>query len=80
MGFYVQVERHTTNGRMDIVMQTPAYVYILELKMDQTAAAALQQIEEKGYARAFEGDARQLFKIGINFNTETKLIDDWTVA
>ena len=32
MGFYVEVERHTTRGRMDIVMQTPDYVYILELK------------------------------------------------
>lgn len=80
MGFYVEVERHTTRGRMDIVMQTPDYVYILELKINQTAAVALQQIEEKGYAEPFASDARQLFKIGINFSTETKLIDDWKVS
>jgi hypothetical protein len=80
MGFYVEVERHTTRGRMDIVMQTPDYVYILELKINQTAAVALQQIEEKGYAEPFASDARQLFKIGINFSTETKLIDDWKVT
>lgn len=79
MGFYVDVERHTTNGRMDIVIQTPQYVYILELKMDQTADIALQQIEDRGYANAFAGDARKLFKIGINFNTEKKLIDDWKI-
>jgi hypothetical protein len=60
-------------------MQTPDYVYILELKINQSAAAALQQIEEKGYARPFESDPRQLFKIGVNFSTETKLIDDWEV-
>ena len=79
MGFYVEVERHTTRGRMDIVMQTPDYVYVIELKINQTAAIALQQIEAKGYAQPFANDSRRLFKIGINFSTETKLIDDWVV-
>ena len=79
MGLYVEVERHTTNGRMDMVIQTPDYVYIIELKIDQTAAVALQQIEDRGYANAFAGDARKLFKIGINFSSEKKLIDDWTI-
>ncbi len=80
LGFYVEVERHTTNGRMDIVIQTPDYIYILELKLDQNADVALQQIEEKGYAKAFAGDPRKLFKIGINFSTEKKLIDDWKIC
>lgn len=80
LGFYVEVERHTTNGRMDIVLQTPDYVYIMELKINQSADIALQQIEEKGYAKAFMNDSRKLFKIGINFSTEKKLIDDWKVV
>ena len=80
LGFYVNVERHTSNGRMDVLIQTPDYIYILELKVNQTAAAALQQIEEKGYALPFASDPRQLFKIGINFQTDTKLIDDWQIA
>ena len=75
LGFYVDVVRHTANGRMDTVIQTPEYIYILELKIDRTAAEALQQIEDKGYARPFEGDRRTLFKIGVNFSTATKLID-----
>ena len=54
LGFYVDVERHTANGRMDMLIQTPQYIYILELKVDKTAAEALQQIEDKGYARPFE--------------------------
>jgi len=80
LGFYVNVERHTSNGRMDVLIQTPDYIYILELKVNQTAAAALRQIEEKGYALPFASDSRQLFKIGINFSTDTKLIDDWKIA
>ena len=79
MSFYVDVERHTSDGRMDIVMQTPEYVYILELKMDKTAEEALAQIEAKGYAEPFAGDSRKLFKIGINFSTATRRIDDWKI-
>ena len=80
LGFYVNVERHTTGGLMDILIETPDYIYILELKVNQTAAVALQQIEEKGYAQPFASDPRQLFKIGINFSTDTKLIDDWKIV
>lgn len=80
MGFYVNVERHTANGRMDVLMQTPDYIYIMELKINQTADAALQQIEDKGYANPFAADQRRLFKMGINFSTHTKLIDDWKVV
>lgn len=80
LGFYVDVERHITDGRMDILIQTPLFVYILELKVNQTADVALQQIESKGYALPFANDQRKLFKIGINFSTETRKIDDWKIA
>ncbi len=74
MGLYVDVERHTVNGRMDIVMQTSDYVYIFELKIDQTADAALRQIEEKHYGSAFAADSRHIYKIGVNFSTEKRTI------
>ena len=80
LGFYVEVERHTANGRMDILLQTPLFIYIMELKLNQNAEVALQQIEEKEYAKPFDGDARKLFKIGVNFSTEKKLIDDWKIV
>jgi len=74
MGLYVDVERHTANGRMDIVMQTSDFVYIFELKIDQTADAALRQIEEKHYGSAFAADGRHIYKIGVNFSTEKRTI------
>ena len=80
LGFYVDVERHTSDGRMDILMQTKDYVYILELKVNQTADIALQQIEEKGYAVPFASDPRKLYKIGVNFNSVTRKIDGWKVV
>ena len=80
LGLYVDVERHTTDGRMDILMQTKNYVYILELKIDQSADIALQQIEEKRYAKAFEGDGRTIYKIGINFSSETRRLTEWKIG
>ena len=79
LGFYVDVERHTTDGRMDMLVQTKDYIYIFELKIDQSAEVALKQIEEMGYARPFADDSRKLFKIGVNFSTEKRCIDDWKV-
>lgn len=79
LGFYVDIERHTTDGRMDILMQTPDYIYILELKIDQSADMALQQIEEKQYAAAFDGDQRKLFKIGLSFSSETRRVSEWKI-
>lgn len=80
LGFYVDVERHTSDGRMDVVVQTHDYIYIFELKVNKDADTALKQIEEKGYAAPFAADTRKLYKIGVNFNTERRLIDDWKIA
>jgi hypothetical protein len=80
LGLYVDVERHTTDGRMDILVQTKDFVYILELKIDQSADVALQQIEDKQYAKPFEGDGRTIYKIGINFSSETRRMTEWKIA
>ena len=80
LGLYVDVERHTTDGRMDILVQTKNYVYILELKIDQSADAALQQIEAKQYAKPFEGDGRTIYKIGVSFSSQTRRLTEWKIG
>ena len=79
VGLYTQVEYHTSNGRIDLVLQTDRYVYIMEFKLNGTAEEALRQIEEKGYALPFAGDNREVFKIGVNFSSETRNIEKWLV-
>ena len=79
MGFYTQVEYHTNNGRIDLVLQTPDYIYVMEFKLNGTAEEALRQINEKDYALPFEKDPRTLYKIGVNFSPETRNIDEWIV-
>lgn len=79
LGFYTQVEYHTSNGRIDLVLQTPDYIYVMEFKLNGTAEDALQQINDKGYALPFASDARALYKIGVNFSPETRNIERWVV-
>ena len=80
VGEYVQAERSTSNGRIDLLLQTKDYIYIVELKIDNTADAALQQIDDKGYAKPFVNDPRKLFKIGVSFSTGTRRIEDWKIS
>lgn len=79
LGEYVQAERATSNGRIDLLLQTKDYIYIIEVKIDNSADVALQQIEEKGYAKPFVNDLRKIFKIGVSFSTENRRIEDWKV-
>lgn len=80
MGLYVKTEYQTSNGRIDIVFDTDKYVYIIELKRDQSPEIALRQIEEKGYDKPFMASGKQIIKLGINFSSETKTIDGWAEA
>ena len=80
MGLYVKTEYQTSNGRIDILFDTDKYVYIIELKRDQSADIALKQIEEKGYDKPFLASGKQIIKLGISFSSETKTIDGWAEA
>lgn len=79
VGFYVKAEYHTSYGRIDLVLQTDKYIYVMEFKLDGTAEEALQQINEKQYAQPFEADGRKLFKIGVNFSAKIRNIEKWIV-
>ena len=75
--YTVYIEKQQSQGRVDCVLETPQYVYIFEFKLDGTADEALQQIEEKGYAREYEADSRRLYRIGASFSSDTGTIGEW---
>ena len=79
MGFYIQAEYRTSNGRIDLMIGTDKYVYIIELKFNGTAEEAMKQIEEKNYALPFNIDDRQIVKIGANVSGETRNIEEWRI-
>lgn len=79
LGFYTEVERTTSRGRIDVVMKTPKYIYIIEVKLDGTADEALRQIEERRYAAPFAADGRRVYRIGVNFSSATRGIEEWKI-
>jgi hypothetical protein len=79
MGFFVKAEYHTSEGRIDLLLQTDAYTYVMEFKLDGTAEEALAQISDKNYALPFAADNRKLVKIGVNFSSKTRNIERWIV-
>lgn len=79
MGFYTQVEYHTSRGRVDLVLQTDDYVYVMEFKLDGTAEEAIRQIDERQYAAPFATDSRRVFRIGVNFSSEERNIERWII-
>jgi len=77
LGMYAQSEVHSARGRADAVVQTPSDVYIFEFKFNKTAAEALTQVKQKGYANRYRSAGKKVTGIGVNFSTETRGIDEW---
>jgi hypothetical protein len=67
-------------GATDVVIKTPKYIYIVEIKIDSSADVALKQIEDKGYATPYLADGKEIIKLGLNFSTESRTISEWKQA
>ena len=79
VGAYVKVEEQSAHGRADIVITLPDVVYVMELKFDGSADAALKQIDDKGYLVPYIADGKRLVKVGVNYSSEERTITDWII-
>ena len=79
IGFIVEAEYKIVNGRIDMIVRTDNFLYLFEFKFDKSAEEALQQIDSKDYPLAFQQDERKLYKIGVNFSSQTKNIDEYII-
>ena len=77
--FVVDVEVHTPNGRVDVVMETEDTLYLIELKFNKSAQAAMQQINLKQYDQRFARCGKPIVKVGVNFDAKKGNIEDWTI-
>lgn len=73
----VDTEVKSVLGRADVVIQTNADIFVLELKVDDTVENALQQIDSKGYTIPYEADGRKLTKCGICISSSARNIIHW---
>ena len=79
LGVRIKAEYATSNGRIDLLVETDKYIYIIELKFDKSAAEALQQIHDRQYARPFQLENKHLFKIGVNFSSCERTLIEWQI-
>lgn len=73
-------EYKTSEGRIDLLIETPKFIYILEIKRDSSPEVALQQIYNKSYSLQFNIDSREIFLIGVNFSTEKKRLEGYNIV
>ena len=80
MGQTIDMERHTSNGRIDVLIQTDKYIYIIEMKRDKDPDNALDQIDDKGYDWPFSAGERKVFRIGAEFSTKNRRLERWSIS
>lgn len=80
LGAYTQAEVKTSQGRIDMLLGTRNRLYVMEFKLDGSAAQAMRQIEENRYLLPYAHDGRTLVKVGVNFSSRTRNIDSWLIS
>ena len=77
--YLVDAEFRTSNGRIDLLVRTDKYTYVMEFKYDGSAQEAMDQIESRDYPLPFIMDSRMIIKVGVNFSGRTRNIDKWII-
>ena len=79
MGIHPEVEKHTSSGRIDLSFRTSTTLYIIELKIKETAQEALDQINRMNYAALYAHEGLEIVKIGMKFDTTKGTLEEWVV-
>ncbi|MDE7413219.1 MAG: ATP-binding protein [Muribaculaceae bacterium] len=79
MGQYVRIEDRTSDGRIDLTVETPLYIYIFEFKIDSIPEEAMKQIHEKKYWLKHIHSGKEIILIGAAFNTSTRRLNGYLV-
>lgn len=76
LGFNIEAESCTNDGRIDAVVQTDDHIYLFEFKLDSDDSA-LSQIKEKAYFKKYLLSSKKITLIGVNFDSDKGQITDW---
>lgn len=79
IGCRVEVEKMIATGRIDMVVETTNFIYVLELKLSNNGGidAATEQIRTKKYTEPFKADKRKVVAIAIELDDKGKGLVDW---
>ena len=77
---YARTQVKCAGDRVDMVVWMPDTIYVFEMKVNETAQKALQQIDNHSYAIPYQTDGRQVVKVGVKFNADTRVPEEWVIA
>ena len=75
-GLRVTAEDRQSQGRADLIAESMDRVYVFELKIHGTAAEALAQIKDKGYAKPYQVPGKTVHLIGLAFDSDSNTLTD----
>ncbi|MGB0839742.1 MAG: PD-(D/E)XK nuclease domain-containing protein [Chitinophagales bacterium] len=73
----VQSEIMKHKGRLDLVVQTKKFLYIMEFKLANSSKNAIKQIKQRDYALSYKNSKKTIYLLGINFNKKERNVKDW---
>jgi hypothetical protein len=74
IGVNVNGEVKTNDGRIDMVVDLPNDIYIVEFKLDRPAAEAMEQIKGKDYVGKYALSKKRVTLVGISFSAAKRTI------
>jgi hypothetical protein len=74
-GIKAQSEYSTDHARIDLVLEFPKIIYVIEVKFNKTAQEALEQIEAREYYTRFIGEKKPIILLGLNFERKPAFFD-----
>lgn len=79
LNVYVRTQVKCAGGRIDMVVWMPDTIYVFELKKNESAQKALEQIDTKGYAIPYQTNGRKVVKVGVKFDNDKWVPKDWVI-
>ena len=80
LNVYARTQVKCAGGRIDMVVWMPDTVYVFEMKVSGTAEEALRQIDDRGYAIPYQAEGRKVVKVGVKFNADTRVPEEWVIG
>lgn len=77
MGFQVNAEITKYKGRLDLLLETEKFLYLMEFKLDEPAKDAIVQIKKRKYAAAYRNSPKTVYLVGIGFSKEERNVESW---
>ena len=75
----VQTEITKHKGRLDLLVETADFLYLMEFKLDQPVENAIAQIKSRQYIQSYSNSAKTIYLVGIGFSKEERNVENWEV-